>query len=109
MTLYSLVVIGLFVGMYVLFSIEMKVKDSLIVKQDKEIQETVDSFNELVDQYNELIDFLEEKYNPEELEDVLLDHKVENYLTGEEMENMNPEVKKTIREHIRSSFKRNNS
>lgn len=104
MTLYSMIVLGLFVGMWLLYSFEIKVKNAKIKKLNRENDEFMQDYNTLVKDYNDVVDFLEKHFTPEQIQELFLEHDMEK-LMGDDKD-MNETVRSKIKEHLRQYSKK---
>lgn len=102
MTIYSLIVLALFVGMWILYSLELRMKNSKIKKLKRESEELMEDYNTIVKDYNDVVDFLEKHFTPEELAELFLEHDMEKYIGKEEdlPDNMREKVKEHLRENL---------
>lgn len=102
MTLYSMIVLGVFVVMWILSFFEIRVKNSLIKKLHKECEEITIDYNQLAKDYNDVIDFLEKHFTKEQLDELFLEHDMDKFI-GEDG-NMNDQMRETIKQHLRENL-----
>lgn len=102
MTLYSMIVLGLFVIMWVLCSYEIGSKNKLIRKLNTENEEVTADYNQLVSDYNDICDFLEKHFSKEELDELLFKHDVDKLM--KDGGNVNPEMRKHIENMLREDY-----
>lgn len=102
MTIYSLIVLALFVGMWILYSLELRMKNSKIKKLKRESEELMEDYNTIVKDYNDVVDFLEKHFTPEELAELFLEHDMEKYISKEEY--LTEKMREKVKEHLRENL-----
>lgn len=102
MTIYSLIVLALFVGMWILYSLELKVKNSKIRKLNRENDELLQDYNTIVKDYNDVVDFLEKHFTTEEIAELFLEHDMEKFIGKES--GVNEKVREKVKEHLRENL-----
>lgn len=102
MTLYSMVVLGVFVIMWALSYFEIRTKNNLIKKLNKECEDITTDYNQLAKDYNDVIDFLEKHFSKEQLDELFLEHDMDKFI-GEDG-NMNEQMRETIKQHLRENL-----
>lgn len=98
MTLYSIIVLALFAGLWLIFSLELGMKNSLIRKLKNEKKEVMEDYNQIVKDYNDVVDFLEKHFTDEELRELFLEHDLEKFT------NETPDLSEPVLENLRESL-----
>jgi hypothetical protein len=103
MILYNIVSLALLVLMWTFFTYEINLKENLIRKLDEENGDITRNYNQLVQDHNEMADFVEKHFEPEQLEELLIEHRLDNYIGMHTK--MNKITEQEIRRQIRESLK----
>lgn len=103
MTVFLIIVLYILVFMWMSSgTFEIKTRDRLIRKLNDECEETSKNYNSLVKSYNDIIDFLEKHFTREELDELFLEHDIDNFLG--ENGNMNEQMREKIKSHLRDDL-----
>jgi hypothetical protein len=97
-----MIVLALFVIMWALSGYEIRSKNKLIQKLNKEYEDVLIDYNQLVTDYNDAVDFLEKHFTKEQLDELFLEHDMDKFI-GEDG-NMNEQMRETIKQHLRDNI-----